>query len=458
MSENYQSRVFTFVNRSANQLKDTCAKGLRHIKIAVVWSSQILLYPLHLLAQATKILQPQLPPPPHQPKLPQPVSDINIEQALELVESAGYPIEICRSRALTIPGDDLALVQTGSLRFDERSSLDSLPQTANGNIAIRDREVATTKPIIRGLSSLLSDRSLVLVTTTNETLNILTISQQQEIRRRIGLDLAIAWHTWHPTKLSGDLDAKQLSGDRQLSLTAQPNLARRQTTRELRATPRQNLLDRLRSWFNKNNLPESKIAIDGQQLLPAATSTSPAQLPPHQYPFNPQPLKLEQFLDLPQLPPIAETDRTVDRDNALGEIIAKFQPNWLKQLWNYYRDYVHIPAPTGDEILYQPPQEFKLIPIDPKPSNIVVERAERDETQSERRKSSRQLRASANLVKKASQNLEYQPDWIEAISEEIGYSQSPFARFLAWLDRLVLAIENWLIEIWQKIVNRRSPN
>ena len=107
MPENYQSRVFTFVRKRTNQLKDTCTQGLRHLKVAVVWSGQILLYPIHLLAQTTKIFQSQLPSPPQQSVLP-PVAEIEIEAALELIVEAGYPI------VLAVSGGYLAIEDTDS--------------------------------------------------------------------------------------------------------------------------------------------------------------------------------------------------------------------------------------------------------------------------------------------------------------------------------------------------------
>jgi hypothetical protein len=84
MSGNYQSRVFSFISKRTNQLRNTCVQGLRHLKVAVVWSGQILLYPLQLLAQSAKIIE-QLPTPIVQRSLPEPSPDISIEQALELV-------------------------------------------------------------------------------------------------------------------------------------------------------------------------------------------------------------------------------------------------------------------------------------------------------------------------------------------------------------------------------------
>ena len=460
MSGNYQSRVFTFVSRSTDRLKDSCAKGLRHLKVAVVWSGQILLSPLHWLAQATKIFQPQLPPPRQQPILSQqPASDINIEQALELVKVAGYPIEITQNGTSTLVElSEIEITQPkSSLTVDRSVTAPTLSQPTTGIVAVevpheitytRSRQVTAPKQTIRGISSLLSDRQLVLVTNENEILDILTLAQQQEIRRRIGLDIALAWHQWQTSKLASSGITK-LSGRPRLSLAGERNFER-----EL---PPPNLFARLTDWFKKEPKPPQPHSVQLENIR-SNSQQSPEQLPPARYSFTPQPPHFDRFLDLPQLPPIKDEDSSIAPDNAIGQIVSKFQPKWFDRLWKYYRDYVYIPAPTDSAIVYQPPQEFELIPIDSKPSKIVSNQRERTELQSDLPETMRQLQDSAKLAKKHWQNLEYQPDWIEAISEEIGYSQTPLARFLAWLDRIVLAIENWAIELCNKIVNARSAD
>ncbi len=458
MSGNYQSRVFTFVSRSTDRLKDSCAKGLRHLKVAVIWSGQILLSPLHWLLQATKIFQPQLPPPRQQPILSQqPASDINIEQALELVKVAGYPIEITQNGTSTLVElSEIEITQPkSSLTVERSATAPTLSHPTTGIITIevpheitytRSRQITAPKQTIRGLSSLLSDRQLVLVTNENEILDILTLAQQQEIRRRIGLDIALAWHQWQTSKLAGN-GATKLSGSTTLSLAGE-----RKFEREL---PPPNLFDRLTDWFKKEPKPPTPPRIQLEDIR-SSNQQSPGQLPPAHYSFTPQPPHFDRFLDLPQLPPIKEEDSSIAPDNTIGRIVTKFQPKWFDRLWKYYQDYVYIPAPTDSTIVYQPTQEFELIPLDPKPSQIVSNQRDRTELYSDRPETTRQIQDAAELTTKHWQNLEYQPDWIEAISEEIGYSQTPLTRFLAWLDRIVLAIENWLIELWNKIINARS--
>jgi hypothetical protein len=442
MSGTYQSRVFTFINKRTNRFKDTCAQGLRHIKVAVIWSGQILLYPLHLLVQTTKIFQPQLAPPPQQRSLPQPVSDINIEQALDLVAGAGSPITIAAR---------------GSSTVKDRSIIDeNLWNTTHIDTEIEDWELAYSsrsahqftrpKPIIRGLSSLLIDRQLVLVTTENEIMDILTLSQQQEIRRRIGFDLAVAWDRWHTHQLSHSRSRQQLSADRQLLLAQEDATVQLLNDRHLSSS---NLFERWNNWLQKtaSKSTSENSSIDTGTIDRIESKVAP-QLPPVKYSFTPQPPKLDRFWELPQLPPIVENQSPI-QEHPVRDTIAKLQPDWLKQWLNYYRDYLYIPADGNSQIVHQP-TEFQLIPIEPIAVKIESKQIHKQQSRSE---------ASAGKISvKSVLDLESSPDWIEADSEIIGYSKSPISKFLAWLDRLILQIENWMIKIWKIITSKLARN
>jgi hypothetical protein len=465
MSGTYQSRVFTFISKRTNRLKDTCAQGFRHIKVAVVWSSQILLYPIQLLAQKTKIFQPQLASPPQRRSLPQPVSDINIEQALELVVGAGYPIVIAERGSLTVT-DARARnlpqsVSTGKrsmlVHEDSRTIENYDPDTEDWEVSSysprRSRQVMAKKPMIRGLSSLLIDRQLVLVTAGNEILDILTISQQQEIRRRIGIDLATAWYQWHTGKLPDSDTAQQLSANRQLPLAIVDR------DRELQST---SLLNRWNNWLksfntkspvtNSATAPESSFQPltweNGTEIAKIEQRDTPQSLTNH-YQFTPQPPQINRWLDLPQLPAIVEIQPIPSQTDPIqstmlqisGYANANLQPDWLKKLWNYYRDYIYIPA-ENDDLIVDRPEAFQLIPMERESAQIELNRTLENQYLIDR------------TSPKTSDRIHQ--DWIEADSEIIGYSKSPIAKILAWLDRIILQIENWLIEIWHTVTNRRS--
>ncbi len=491
MSGNYQSRVFTFINKRTSRFKDTCAQGFRQIKIAVVWSGQALLYPFHLLAQTTKIFQPQISPPVQKPVLP-PVSDINIEQALELVADAGYPIVIAERGSVTVADtwgesrQQPVATTTRIVTREDSSNLGSYDaDTDDWEVASyrprRSQQVVVKKPVIQGLSSLLVDRQLVLITTENEILDILTNSQQQEIRRRIGSDLAIEWYQWStgeilvggaslfslrrgsanaehlPEQKENRHSPERLAATQQLSLTDghdRPQLAI--ASSEDRSST---LLTRFQDWIQSftatPKAPIVQLSDITTEKLDRTGSILPRQIAPSGYNFTPQPPSIDRFFDLPQLPPIKEPESPIIPVNSIQQTLIEFQPQWLKNWWNYYREYLSIPTTDFDEfergqIIHQP-AEFQLTKIEE--HRLVVGDAMRSRSVSGRESNQiihnppRSDRHSGKLDRKIFQEVEHNPDWIETAAEQIGYSKSPLAKLLEWIDRITLQIENWLIKI-----------
>jgi hypothetical protein len=484
MSGTYQSRVFTFISKRTNRLKDTCAQGFRQIRVAVIWSSQILLYPIQLLAQKTKIFQHQIPQTPQQRSFIQPVSDINIEHALDLVLEAGYPIVIAERGSLTVEADrfsvgdaiakanaplprtrNLVSMTKGSIPiYEDTSNLGHYdPDTEDWEVASysprRSSPVVAKKPTVRGISSLLIDRQLVLVTTANELLDILTISQQKEIRRRIGIDLAIDWHQWHTGELIDNSGHQQLSANRDLFLTDETSMQQLAIadSEENISSSSPTLFERWDNWLQSFKLKAP------DEPLPISPEIEPKflhQLSPADYSFTPQPPRIDRYLDLPQLPPVDEELETFSSDSLILDTISKLQPDWLKQWLNYYRDYIYIPSNEDSQIVHQP-EKFQLIAIE---SNSEKKRSKQDlilinsSSDIVGGASPWENRASNNSSFQVEPASEYFQDWIDADSELIGYSKSPLARFLAWLDRLILYIENWLIKIWNIITNKSAPS
>ncbi len=501
MSGNYQSRVFTFINKRTSRFKDTCAQGFRHIKVAVVWSGQALLYPFHLLAQTTKLFQPQITPPAESPVLA-PVSDINIEQALELVVDAGYPIVIAERGSVTVAdswgGSRQQSVTTSSRAIvvsEDSSNLGYYDSdTDDWEIASysprRSQQVVTKKPIIQGLSSLLIDRQLVLVTTENEILDILTSSQQQEIRRRIGSDLAIEWYQWStgeilvggaslfaerlPSHKENRHSPAQLVGTQQLSLTNgsdRPQLAiasGEDRSPNLLVRVASPVVNRFQDWLQNLTVKSSSTTESSDINLDRITSESPRQIASASYDFTPQPPRIDRFLDLPQLPPIHESESLIAPDSSIQQKLIEFQPGWLKRWWSYYREYISIPATDFDEFergqLIHQPAEFQLTRIEERGESSISHLASGDRSIvhdgsriSEVTHNQHQSRqSSGKLDRRIFQNVEHNPDWIETEAEQIGYSRSPIAQLLEWIDRLFLQVENWLIKIWNMITNSQS--
>jgi hypothetical protein len=475
MSQTYQSRVFSFITSRTNQLKDTCVKSWRQLKVRVIWGGQILIHPLQILAQATKILKPQLPP--SKPQLPQPTPDIDLEDALSLIQTAGYSIEIDIPPSALEPTESTLTYQpprsnfivralnsilrrrgyangksTEILKFNSSTDDRSLVNNSRADLAqfdstlddspketLCERQInyTPTKPTIRGLSSRLSDRQIVLVTTENQLIDTLTIAQQQQIRRCIGIDLATTWERWQTSTFKPQQTTQILPDRSQLLLTSETSL------------PTESLLDRFNNWlYNFSHQESPEIPPIKPKLSPRKTiapSAYPETLiatiisPIENRSFYPEP----RYLDLPQLPPIIETD--VDISPKSPNIFTKLQPDWLKHWWGYYRDYMYV-SNNSCEIV-RSVEEFKLTPIEPKYDIMKLDSKIRQ---------SRSNNVSTKLSTKSNQDLEYYPDWIDATAEDVGYVRSPLSKILMWLDRIMVGIENWLIKIWNAIVDRRE--
>jgi hypothetical protein len=292
-------------------------------------------------------------------------------------------------------------------------------------------------------------------------LDLLTISQQQEIRRRIGIDIAIGWHQWRASQLAASQYPTQiLSHDRPLlndeiedrwleiegkHRSAQSLLAHGEIDLQERELPSPTLGDRWREWV------QNLIPVEPESSSSNTTATL-RELPATKYPFTPQPPRINRFVDLPQLPPIVEAETIPSQANLVRSSIGKLSPNWLTTWFNYYRDYLYIPSKTDSQIIHQP-SEFKLVPIEPEPQKVRYTAITQQQDSSISSQITDLDRGASKISKHVTRDIDFAPDWIEAESELIGYSRSPLARFLAWLDQIVLAIENWLIKIWEIITN-----
>jgi hypothetical protein len=464
MSGTYQSRVFTFISKRTNRLKDTCAQGFRQIKVAVVWSGQILLYPIQLLAQKTKIFQPQLKSPAQPKSRLEPVSDINIAQALNLVVEAGYSIVLAERGSLTIAEDrarNPGSSSKGSILIHEDTSNAGHydPDTEDWEVASysprKSSQIVAKQPIVQGISSLLIDRRLVLVTTANELLDILTISQQQEIRRRIGIDLAIDWNQWYTGKLADKNEHQQLSANRDLCLTDETSIQQLAIAGSEENSSSPTLFERWDNWLQSFKLksPDETFPITPDITIPAESKVL-HQLSPADYSFTPQPPQINRYLNLPQLPPVSEDAVRSDRQLPILENLSNLQPDWLKQWWKYYRDYLYIPSNNDSQIIDQP-AEFQLIPIESKSKN---KRNKQDSTIGSSNESIDLFSDNSSIAFNPDPDSEYYHDWIEVDSELIGYKKSLLAKLLEWLDRIILHIENWLIKIWNMVTNRSTQS
>lgn len=150
-----------------------------------------------------------------------------------------------RQRVLNwIPGKILARF---GVKGDRPGTLVPVASTEQSlTVATPASEIATSRPVIQGIATLLETRSLVLISDRNQILDILTPVQQQQLQARIDGELAAAGYNLEPKSLSSQATHSVLTGSpSQKQLPQVKRLRRlRQLIAGVQPVPLGNLLDR----------------------------------------------------------------------------------------------------------------------------------------------------------------------------------------------------------------------
>ncbi|MEQ9371038.1 MAG: hypothetical protein RIG63_18720 [Coleofasciculus chthonoplastes F3-SA18-01] len=289
----YRSRLFNFINHHSRRLLDRGERAIRHLKVAAVWGTQILLYPIYMVVQTSLTAGRQLSAeaktgwtrlkaltqsqPPEQP----PAVDTPIQRVLKEVETLQFTSCTILNRAVKTAATQtkpafagsqilVPLVREGGLglsscEFDSPRFIGIEPNkiTDTPNLDIS----SSSRVEIQGVATLLPTRTLVLVSITNEILDILTPEQQQKLAARISWELATLYRQW---RLVDNLKTSRVQ--RQLSHLAKPSLFL-----PLR------LFWQLMAWVQTSpvaiaiNLFGESTLSDDQELMPAIAS--PTEIP-----------------------------------------------------------------------------------------------------------------------------------------------------------------------------------
>lgn len=183
----YQSKILRSVVRQARRWIDQSGVAIRQLKLTASWTAQILLYPVYVGVQTIRLVGAHLkqaiatdlpglrstPPASKSPaaeELPPLTADTPIKQALQTVRGFVLPLAI-PSHAELQP-------------IDATEEMPHFPRR-----------------YIRGIATWLNTRSLVLVTNDNQILNLLTQTQQEQLRHCITWNVAHygRYQSLHPT-------------------------------------------------------------------------------------------------------------------------------------------------------------------------------------------------------------------------------------------------------------------
>jgi hypothetical protein len=375
----YRSRLFGFIHRQAYRLREGVGLGLRQVKVSVQWTGQILLSPLRWFDRFKQDYSRQITAKEKLKELPPTLTKPRIEVEIILAEvaAAGYG-------ELHMPvREDWSVVDAKdwdtTLLGDSQLSL-------RGEAAPPQR----IKPVIRGLASLLADRSIVLVDRYNQILDVLSPSQQLHLQRQIDPVLAQQWAIDQSNR--PELPAE----DSAFLLTATPS--------QLSLPPSPpTVWQKMGNWLH---FYREYLWIDS----PAQESTGQLVISPP----STMVLPTRKFSQ-----PVAKSGGNVAGDLAVPPVVGSSvvgKKNGRKTMV----------SEAAKQALHDRSQEWEI-----EGSNSIA-------------------RHQANSKESNSKTV-FTPEWIETPTSDLGYHRSIFVQLMEWLDRLMLILENWLIRIFQKL-------
>lgn len=168
-SRPYKSKLFNFVNRQSLELRDSLVRVVRHLRVMYEWGTQILVYPLYLFVQASRTVRQQLG---------QTVEEISSEDK----EISSFPLNSDRPLNKVLQKIEPWLDSSQFLLGKEVTQT----ETDNSNLA---RQFT-----IKGIASVLDSCCLVLVKSNNQTVDLLSPSQQKIIQKLIQVETANYWY------------------------------------------------------------------------------------------------------------------------------------------------------------------------------------------------------------------------------------------------------------------------
>jgi hypothetical protein len=246
--------------------------------------------------------------------------------------------------------------------------------------------------VIRGLASLLADRSIVLVDRYNQILDVLSPSQQLHLQRQIDPVLAQQWAI-------DQSDRPELSAEDSGLLNPTPSQLSLPPALPTAWQKVGNWLHFYRDylWIDspaKEPVGQLTVAPPSALMLPTREFTQPVPEPGSLVRGTSGDLAVSSVVDS------SIAKRKFGRKAALSE--------------------------AAKQALHDRSQEWEI-----EGSNSIARH-----------------QANSKTV--------FTPEWIETPTSDLGYHRSIFVQLMEWLDKLMLILENWLIWAFQKLFPKNN--
>jgi hypothetical protein len=326
----YQSRLFQTVRSQVHRLKDNVQLRWRQLKVAATWGAQIGLYPFYALFQAGRWSGQVLQQAAAQGKQAMfalvhgdegLAADQPIQAVLNAIELFSLPImgEDSSLNPMKIVLHPISRPQSIVTRL--RKKIETLwqpwskqRQTAfpvlNASASLECQQGLARQVAIQGIASSLAHRRMVLVTSDNHLLDVLTADQQHQLHQRIiweitqvlylrrqrsGARAIPAWKTWQalPIKVRPQFSFPvrliyRLMGWVQQQPVAQALALPSGASLSL---PPQSALASLQQWWATLRVSQT-IAVAKVMRTPGVDSGCAAQRSPLALPSRPAPLSI----------------------------------------------------------------------------------------------------------------------------------------------------------------------
>jgi hypothetical protein len=511
-SGRYQSRLFNYVHQQSRRLTQRWEQTFRQVQVATKWGVEALLYPVYLILQSAESKVKTLYTKEPEPRLKLQPNDTNCPS--ETISTTDTPIQRVLEAVQNLPSEEIStpakkstlLTSVGKwlrIPFQHSPTNDlCLPQS----LTISDNSLLGYLPEVRGIASSLGDRNLVLVSSDNEILDILSLQQQAKLRDRIISEVANYWHsqqlieTENPLELLPEIHSllSKLTGESSSDISALPESV---LSESFKAGKMLELLDAVIAKFEKHTLvpvqqrsqeiiqvtqTQFYIFIYGKEQLNSRGDIAVTPEGLETQTLNFQALieaALNYFFGVGKGKTLPSNTNSYTKEKYLRPKNYQALPKHRKlrnqdvnaEPWLTWNDLFgnsqavadhtikltseQIPTLSPSPLIKSYPQQKLTIP-QPKPGAGLVQRKKQSRNLSKNQKISGKVatrqQSEINQHQTHNHQVEAQPDWIEVTATSIGYEQHFLEKILVWLDRTMLWLEEilakavkWLKKLWR---------
>ncbi|HIK51890.1 MAG TPA: hypothetical protein IGS17_13345 [Oscillatoriales cyanobacterium M59_W2019_021] len=193
----YQSRLLNFILQQSILWTDRAAQAVRHLQVATVWGIQALLYPIYVAVEATRRQLGSTSA--SEERQFAPTTDTPIQLVLEdiqrgkLNESPEPSMPKFAGESGKFPHPNAAANWIKSW-VNRIGAIVRVGNPSSGEIAVsQPAAIDVSQRQICGVASLIPEKKLVLVGSENRILDVLSSPQQQELERRIFIEIGNYW-------------------------------------------------------------------------------------------------------------------------------------------------------------------------------------------------------------------------------------------------------------------------